>query len=536
VEICQRLDGIPLAIELAAARMVSMSPTEVRDRLDDRFRLLSGSRRGLERHQTLRHAVQWSYDLLDPDEQSLLNRCSVFAGGFDLTAAVAIVGEAQRARRAETHVTELDEYAVLDLLDALVRKSLISADRTEGSTRFTMLETIRQFAEDQLATSGTSDESRTAHARHFAGKDTELLTLWNSANQREAYAWLDVELANLRAAFRWASDRGDLDTAATIACYATFLGAGFLVYEPITWAEQLVETATDSDHRRRLAVLASAAWCYMLGRPQDALRYANAAQELLGIERYDQPPFDSVRYGLGLAQLYSGSPITAMELFQSGIAQTSDQLTLHRASVLLLLALAGHSDQAILMARDVVISAEATNNPFSLALALWGYVLAFQVTDPLDAASAARRGIVVARESGNSLQWAIHTQRLGMLEAEHGDQRAACDLFAAAINAYYDAGDTIMVRTALASVARLLHRLGRDLAAARILGFADTSFVRTNLPDRLPALHDHLRAALGSATFNELTRDGAATAPSVAIRFALDELALAREALESTQS
>ena len=90
MEICGRLDGIPLAIELAASRMQSMTVTELRDRLDDRFRLLVGSRRGLERHQTLRHAVGWSYDLLDDTEKTLLARCSVFAGGFDLAAACAV--------------------------------------------------------------------------------------------------------------------------------------------------------------------------------------------------------------------------------------------------------------------------------------------------------------------------------------------------------------------------------------------------------------------------------------------------------------
>ncbi len=127
----------PLAIELAASRMQSMTVAEVRDRLDDRFRLLVGSRRGLERHQTLRHAVQWSYDLLDDAEKSLLARCSVFAGGFDLAGA---------ARSADS----ADEFATLDLLDALVRKSLLVADRSSGRTRFSMLETIRQFAEEQL--------------------------------------------------------------------------------------------------------------------------------------------------------------------------------------------------------------------------------------------------------------------------------------------------------------------------------------------------------------------------------------------------
>ncbi|MGO9354520.1 MAG: ATP-binding protein, partial [Mycobacterium sp.] len=135
VEICRRLDGIPLAIELAASRMASMTVSEVRDRLDQRFRLLVGSRRGLERHHTLRHAVQWSYDHLDDAEKELLERCSVFAGGFDLQSVCAVAGS-----------DDLDDFAVLDLLDALVRKSLLVADRSAGRTRFSMLETIRQFA------------------------------------------------------------------------------------------------------------------------------------------------------------------------------------------------------------------------------------------------------------------------------------------------------------------------------------------------------------------------------------------------------
>ena len=143
VEICRRLDGIPLAIELAASRMASMTAGEVRDRLDQRFRLLVGSRRGLARHQTLRHAVAWSYDHLEDAEKVLLERCSVFAGGFDLQSACAVMGSD-------------DDFATLDLLDALVRKSLLVADRSSGRTRFSMLETIRQFAEEQLVASWRS--------------------------------------------------------------------------------------------------------------------------------------------------------------------------------------------------------------------------------------------------------------------------------------------------------------------------------------------------------------------------------------------
>src|SRR6185369_6106444 len=194
---CRRLDGIPLAIELAASRMASMTAGEMRDRLDHRFRLLVGSRRGLARHQTLRHAVAWSYDLLDDTEKTVLDRCSVFAGGFDLQSACAVVGP-----------EGVDDYAVLDLLDALVRKSLLVADRSSGRTRFSMLETIRQFAEEKLAASGEGTDARNAHAGYFAENEADVLALWDSPRQPEAYAWFTVELANLRSAFRWATDNG----------------------------------------------------------------------------------------------------------------------------------------------------------------------------------------------------------------------------------------------------------------------------------------------------------------------------------------
>ena len=118
-----------------------------------------------------------------------------------------------------------------------MRKSLLVADRSSGRTRFSMLETIRQFAEEQLADSGEATEARAAHARYFAGREADILALWDSPRQREAYDWFNLELANLRTAFRWAADQGDLDVAATIATYAAFLGFWVEQYEPIAWAE-----------------------------------------------------------------------------------------------------------------------------------------------------------------------------------------------------------------------------------------------------------------------------------------------------------
>ena len=265
IEICRRLDGIPLAIELAASRLLSMTVAELRDRLDDRFRLLVGSRRGLERHQTLRHAVAWSFDYLDDAEKSLLASCSVFAGGFDLPAACAVADCG-------------DDLATLDLLDALVRKSLLVADRSAERTRYSMLETIRQFAEKQLVASGVANDVRNAHARYFAGREADILALWDSPRQREAYDWFTTELANLRTAFRWAADLGDLDVAATIATYAGFLGYLVENYEPIAWAEELIEPARAIDHPRLAFLYVIAALCYITGRIKDAVGYNDAAR------------------------------------------------------------------------------------------------------------------------------------------------------------------------------------------------------------------------------------------------------------------
>ena len=155
IEICRTLDGLPLGIELAAARMAAMSAVEVHDRLADRFRLLAGSLPGPERQLTLRHAVEWSYDLLTDDERELLRQASVFAGGFDLTSICAVVDGT-------------DDVDVLRLLDSLVRKSLVVADHRGTRTRYDLFETIRQFGEDRLIEAGALEQVRDRHAEYFA--------------------------------------------------------------------------------------------------------------------------------------------------------------------------------------------------------------------------------------------------------------------------------------------------------------------------------------------------------------------------------
>ena len=157
-QICARLDGMPLAMELAAARAQSMGTAEIAARLDERFRLLTGGTRGrVERHQTLRATVEWSYGLLSPAERDLFARLSVFAATFDLDAAVA-VGATDR----------VDDFDVLDHLRSLVAKSMIAADdHPILGTRYRLLETLRAFGQEELDGAGLLDTVRQAHAAHY---------------------------------------------------------------------------------------------------------------------------------------------------------------------------------------------------------------------------------------------------------------------------------------------------------------------------------------------------------------------------------
>ncbi|HVQ98401.1 MAG TPA: adenylate/guanylate cyclase domain-containing protein, partial [Mycobacterium sp.] len=415
VEICRRLDGIPLAIELAASRMASMTASEVRDRLDQRFRLLVGSRRGLERHHTLRHAVAWSNDLLDDTEKTVLARCSVFAGGFDLQSACAVAGS-----------DDLDEYAILEVLDALVRKSLVIADRSSGRTRFSMLETIRQFAEEQLVAHGAATDARAAHARHFAHREADILALWDSPRQREAYTWLTVELPNLRTAFRWATDHGDLDGAATIATYAAHLGALVNNYEPIAWAEELIEPARTADHPRLATLYVIAALCWNPGRIEAAVGYADAAQTVIASGRHDEVPF-GLEGVLGAAYAVIGQPERWVEWCRARLARSRDTHPLTRANLVLALTIAGCGEEARAAANDLIDAAEATHNPYVLSVALWAHGYAFRDADPAAALDGLRRGLVIAQDSGNRFSETLLVGQLSRLEAEHGDPLAALD-------------------------------------------------------------------------------------------------------------
>jgi predicted ATPase len=173
-EICQRLDGIPLAIELAAARVIALAPGEIAARLDERFRLLTGGRRApVERQHTLRATLDWSYALLSEREQAVFDRLGVFPASFDAAAAQAVAAAGG-----------VEPWDVLDALTSLVAKSMLNADRgAAGSTRYQMLESLRHYARERLDASGAADEARRGHARHYAAVVVEIISGLRGADE-----------------------------------------------------------------------------------------------------------------------------------------------------------------------------------------------------------------------------------------------------------------------------------------------------------------------------------------------------------------
>jgi len=224
-QVCTRLDGVPLAIELAAARVGAMTPSELVRRLDRRFRLLTGGDRvAIERHQTLRATIDWSFDLLTESERQLLVRLSVFAGGFTLEAAEAVcAGE----------LIEVDD--VLELLATLMARSLVVATATGADTRYRLLETIRQYGEERLAGSGETDTLRARHADYYIEFGAVAYRGIVGPGQKEWGARLASEHDNLLAAMAFALDTQDVDRAMGLLWAMPAPGAQFdnpVVFDP----------------------------------------------------------------------------------------------------------------------------------------------------------------------------------------------------------------------------------------------------------------------------------------------------------------
>ena len=271
-DICTRLDGLPLAIELAAARARSFPISQISSRLSDRFRLLTGgSRTALPRQQTLRAVVDWSYELLFDEEQRAFERLSVFPGGCDLATAQAVCAD-----------EALDASDLEDLIHALVDKSLVIAVASGDTVRFALLQTLAQYGRERLTERGDAVRVRSAMAEHFAGLCSTSAAAFTGDGQRAWLAAIDQEHDNLRAALDWARDNDDAETALTIAggtAWPHWLTGG--VAEGKRWLDDAFGCAGEAEERTRaLALTGRGLLDFLVGATERADEDLEAALEL----------------------------------------------------------------------------------------------------------------------------------------------------------------------------------------------------------------------------------------------------------------
>jgi non-specific serine/threonine protein kinase len=246
VQLCRRLDGMPLAIELAAARLRVLAPEQIAARLDDRFRLLTGgSRTVLPRQQTLQATIDWSYDLLDEQEKLLFDRLSAFQGGFTLESVEAVcAGES------------ISPEGVLDLVSHLTDKSLVTAVESGDVIRYRLLETLRQYGRDRLAQRGETDAVRKRHALYFRQLAEDALPHLRGPNEVTWLDRLETDHDNIRQALRWTIDADEVDLAQGLAgtLYRFWLIRSH-VDEGRTWLDQVIAMNSDDSESRARALL-----------------------------------------------------------------------------------------------------------------------------------------------------------------------------------------------------------------------------------------------------------------------------------------
>jgi predicted ATPase/class 3 adenylate cyclase len=387
-QVCQRLDGVPLAIELAAARVGAMNPAELARRLDRRFRLLTGGdRMAIERHQTLRAAIDWSYDLLTEPEQRLLDRMSVFVGGCTLEAVEAVgAGD------------PVDPDDVFDLVANLVARSLVVADDTGPETRYRLLETIRQYAEERLVERGETDALRGQHCDFYTEFAADVDERIYGPQQVELGARLARERDNLLAAMRFAIAIHDADRAIHLLCALPSPAAqvnDLVVFD----AEDVLAMPGIRNHP--LAAWALAIGANSAGNRGDSPRARELGAEALAVEP-DRWPASTP------------TPATVVPVIVSYARAYAS-------------ANAGNVEAAVGHYLDAAGSVRAGNLPVALAAqALTFAGVTGSTADPTTARAHASEALVLARRSGMpaAISGALLTLALALV-AEEPDQARA---------------------------------------------------------------------------------------------------------------
>ncbi len=424
VEICRRLDGIPLAIELAAARTATLSPSDISGLLDERFRLLTGGRHAaVERHQTLQATVDWSYSLLSDVERTLFDRLSVFAGSFDARAAQAVAeGDG------------IETWDVLDALTGLVAKSMVVAEEGDDtSMRYQLLETLRQYGRERLDDRGESDWWRRRHADHYAAvaEETGL-----GLRGRDEFVWmrrLITDLDDLRSAVNWSLDRDDdADVEYTLRIVAALI-RGVNADRRMAladWATRAAGRVDATTPARRASVLAAAATAHMLvlgDREHARVLASRVLDEPIG------PSYaGSMAYAiLATAAMNEGDVAGAATWASNALSECEDlaiddfELAGRYMTATVFEALGGDPNIARAHAELGLEAARRLGNPSQLAGMLWASGYALERQDPAAALRAFAESAALVRVGANDTNFGATLAHLATLRDQEGDHSGA---------------------------------------------------------------------------------------------------------------
>lgn len=436
-EICRRLDGIALAIELAAARVDTMSPMQLAERLGDRFELLSvGSRTALPRHQTLRSALDWSYDLLSEPEQALLRRLAVFVGGWSAEAAEDVCcGES------------IERDALVPLLARLVTKSLVVRDAAAGEPRFRLLETVRHYAADRLAESGEAFETAARHATWCVWLAELGERQIHAVEHQAGVDTLEMEHDNVRAALRWALTQGQTEVALRLAAaMAMFWGVRGYLSEGREW----LLAASRAPHGKRSALHAATLWGggFLASLASDYLAARALVQEALAVatEVGDVRCQGRSVFVLGICALFmrEEGPAGALPLFQ----------------------------QSTTLARQA-------DDAWCLVCALAGVAWVRNIQgDPARARSLLGECLAVARRAGDKEALATSVHLLGLVAFRQGDLVTAEVVLSEAAMLARTLGDVRLTAEAVHSLGEVALRQD-DLTRAQQLFDESLALART---------------------------------------------------------
>jgi len=527
-EICRRLDGLPLAIELAAARVSSMRPADIAARLGERFRLLTGGRRtAVERHQTLRATVDWSYSLLEENERRAFDRLGVFAGEFDAEAAEVIAGG-----------DGLEPWDVVDAIAGLVDKSMLDDEESAGgTTRYRMLETLRQYALERLADHADIDAWRRRHADHYA-RSAETIGIHLVGPDEVGWRhMMRLELDNFRSAVTWALDREDAEDVELAVRIVAALASESYANPSVSvgsWAEQAAGHLDATTPGRRATVLGAAATSAMV-RGDFALArvWAEAAMSegTPSDWRLVSFPFVALAYSQLVSGQHDDAVATATEGERMVRAVGTDPWDLvHMLNTVSSFGAMNQNDErALPAAEEAVRIGRELDNQFVLIGALHGLSRALARTDVERAKAAAEESLELSHASTNSTHGSV-AAFAAYLRARTGDQVGAAEALRDAFLHFAEVGDRPQFLGAVTHAIRILGRSGEYEVATTLLGVAVdgplaalNNFPDLRLEDSDPLI-DKIHRELGNTHFAACRARGAAMKYEEAVDYAIVEL------------